>query len=443
MNYKNISGWYYDWQAKNPITKVTLHYNQKLVEKKDEKGKVIGSTWVALSDDEKDPDDKESPEPTVRACAYSKKPLCSSIAHENFNVSVANTWSEFGADPIGDMWNTVRPLAPYAKELFKGLGKLVENHNEEMANNKEAKTSWIGETLSKVVTKINEFQNSGKDDMIVDYMNRSLVVQGTRFSYYAGTGVAFGNLVMKFTLFPKWQPNGTFTNVYEQAAEIYPYIMGSFESEEMLKDTVFADFVKWQKPPGGFKSDMKNVDNVQEGTLKLKIGINYSIPNLVCEGAALDFSKQMVKDPTRINIDKGEGTSGFLSPLYCDVVINLRPATKFSDKSLIAFVSGSGVQVTRTKHERMMIDNLKSLKSGLDKEYEKYNSPATRERNRRDAHGDMYQRSMNIQGGTFKKPYDFDMAEAAAASKKADKISKGVESHLDILGFTKKLNSNQ
>ena len=91
--------------------------------------------------------------------------------------------------------------------------------------------------------------------------------------------------------------------------------------------------VAWQKPPGGFRANVKNVEIIQEGTLMLRFGAYYAITNLVIESANFNFSKQMTKkpDPTL----SGE----IISPLYCDVTLQLRPATKYSDKSLKKFVS--------------------------------------------------------------------------------------------------------
>jgi hypothetical protein len=87
------------------------------------------------------------------------------------------------------------------------------------------------------------------------------------------------------------------------------------------------------KTSWGFKANIKNVDVVQEGTLLLKFGAYYMIDNLVVENATFNFSKQMTKNPQGYH-NYGE----ILSPLYCEVTIQLRPATKYSDISLKKFV---------------------------------------------------------------------------------------------------------
>jgi hypothetical protein len=38
-----------------------------------------------------------------------------------------------------------------------------------------------------------------------EFLNSSLVVQGSRFTIYQGTNTDFANLSMKFTLFSDWE----------------------------------------------------------------------------------------------------------------------------------------------------------------------------------------------------------------------------------------------
>jgi hypothetical protein len=136
--------------------------------------------------------------------------------------------------------------------------------------------------------------------------------------------------------------------------KLYPYFIGQLEDFASATNTSGPDqegtvsnggVVKevanncfmFQRPPGGYETEMKDIDIVQKGTLKLKIGNYYEIANLVCSDIMLNFSKNMVKNPK-------EGT---LSPLFCDVAISLRPTTKFSDKSLRKFVGGN-TELTKT-----------------------------------------------------------------------------------------------
>jgi hypothetical protein len=242
-------------------------------------------------------------------------------------------------------------------------------------------------------------------------LNDHLVTQGTRFSYYAGSGTAFGGLGMKYTIFPKFDNVNGFVSVIEQIQQLYPYVNGKLETEtydavknaildwketvsgrnkikekgeawfnsainsvdkliddaktatgegevgkaeattawtnlkskfkeitdttlsiadDVIKAILDAGLLAWQKAPGGFKPYYKDIDIALQGTLKLRIGTQYSISSLLCQDVSLNFSKAMVKNP----ID------GTISPLYCDVTLNLIPATKFSNISLEKFVKG-------------------------------------------------------------------------------------------------------
>jgi hypothetical protein len=218
--------------------------------------------------------------------------------------------------------------------------------------------SRISRTLAKVMTAIDDkLQNPKSGIDITDYLNRALVVQGTRFSYYSGSGTSFGNLMMKFTLFPTF--NGTeYITVDKQVDKILPYCIGKYVTgtdglkvDDKETQNIIDNMIAWQKPPGGFKANVKNVDVIQEGTLMLRFGAYYAITNLVVENASFNFSKQMTKkpDPTL----SGE----ILSPLYCDVTIQLRPATKYSDKSLKEFVLSRG----STKTLKQVTTDLKKV----------------------------------------------------------------------------------
>lgn len=333
-NIKDISGWYYDLQRENRLISATLHPNKVL----------SGNDWVDAS-----PTDPDNPK-------YAKDPICSAIISEDFNVAVANNWSDFGGDMLGQMWESIKPLAPYADAAKGMIHKAVEQYNNMLASNKaddkgraarikESRLSrGLAEVMTRIDAKIND-PNSGVD--ITDYLNRALVVQGTRFSYYSGSGTSFGNLMMKFTIFPTYE-GSKFKTVDEQVEKLLPYCIGKFvagtdgiasdeeRNQEGSVANLIDNMVSWQKPPGGFKANIKNVDVVQEGTLLLKFGAYYTIDNLVVENATFNFSKQMTKDPNGYIT----GTS-IISPLYCDVTIQLRPATKYSDISLKKFVIGT------------------------------------------------------------------------------------------------------
>ena len=350
-NIKELSGWYYDLQRENRLISVTLHPNKILTNGK----------WGDVTKT-----DEDNPK-------YAEDPICSAIATEDFSVSVANSWSDFGGDMLGQMWESIKPLAPYADAAKGMIREAVSQYKSLMNSNnsddnkratriKESKMSkGLADMMIYLDDKLND-PNSGVD--ITDYLNRALVVQGTRFSYYSGSGTSFGNLMMKFTVFPTYK-GSKFVSVDDQVKELFPYCIGKFvggteglasDKERNTKGTaanLIDDMVSWQIPPGGFKANVKNVDVVQEGTLLLKFGAYYMVDNLVIENATFNFSKQMTKNP------EGYSFNGpLLSPLYCDVTIQLRPATKYSDVSLRKFVLGQERSTPGIKNiEQELIQN--------------------------------------------------------------------------------------
>ena len=96
-------------------------------------------------------------------------------------------------------------------------------------------------------------------------------------------------------------------------------------------DEYFHGLISWQKAPGGYNPSYKDIDAPQQGTLKLRIGTNYSISSLLCQDITMNFSKVMVKSPNEPEL---------LTPLYCDINLTLTPATMYSNKSLEDFIIG-------------------------------------------------------------------------------------------------------
>jgi hypothetical protein len=351
---KTLSGWYYDIQTdpnRSRLTCVSLHPNMR----------PEGSEWIDV-DYGADPDDNFGH-------PYALEPICTAIYNEDFNVSVANSWSDFGGDMLGQMWESIKPMAPYAdhiQNLIIEADQKYQNAKPELQG--KIQENFLSRGLANVVHNIAEKLKSGEVD-VAEYLNRSLVMQGTRFSYYSGTGTSFGNLAMKFTIFPTWNNQGEFETVNYQVSKILPYVMGKFITEDVLTTPDLDGIVGWQVPPGGFRADIKHVDNIQEGTLKLKFGAQFAITNLVCESASFSYSSQMVKCPEGARGYKLGGqddhddspievTPDLISPLYCDVVIQLRPATKYSDQSVRNFVFGRQTQETLKTVNRELNDNI-------------------------------------------------------------------------------------
>lgn len=424
-----MNGWYYDEQLFDPLTSITLHPNQK-----PEIKTINGSNHLVWrdftkseSDDEKYWKEGEGDDP-VTAGGYSLIPIARSIMTEDFNVALSNQWSPVnGDDMISGLWQQGRTIAPYLPIIDLGLDTAEEAIKEAQENKNEENK------VSNKITNILDFVVGGMKvgtKAIKEHINDHLVTQGTRFTYYSGTGTAFGNLSMKFTLFPEYRyynktattsrnfldlNNGnsflTFRSVQDQVSDLLPYINGDYDTDNPLeivrlalkayqkikKDTSedidkkfkelneklkskegliyekvgeggekvrtvmkkFNEWVQkvtdgaisiandvmdeiekrkligWQHPPGGYKPLYKDIDSVLQGTLKLKIGGAYTLSSLLCQDASFNFSKIMVK-----NI----GGNGGLSPLYCDVILNFIPATKFANKSLEDFIRGSRIK---------------------------------------------------------------------------------------------------
>ena len=190
-------------------------------------------------------------------------------------------------------------------------------------------------------------------------MNSNLIVQGTRFRYYSGTGISFGNLGMRFTIFPKWVGPNEFLTVNQQLEKLFPYAIGKYESlhfttenENGEKEVHASDILGWQRPPAGYRADYKDIDNkALKGTLKLRIGAFYVLESLVCEGLSFSLSRQMVKKPLGAGysgVNAGEDrlvklsntdTVAF-SPLFAEVNLVLQPSTKYSDIVMRDFIYG-------------------------------------------------------------------------------------------------------
>lgn len=450
----HVHGFYYDEELDNPLLTMTLHPNRKYnnydgklsdiiknLDKhgnyvdftggqavtRDSEGKVIenydendtsistaavDNLWSDFPDEECE-EDADSRKGVKHK--YWKKPIARAILNEDFNIDVQNIWTNFGGDPIGDIWNQQKSKAPYAEFMADALrmisAKTQDYIDKKVAENggDEKSTRWLQfiSNMTKGGAEIKETQRK--------YYNRSLVVNGTKFTYYSQQNINFNNMVMKYTIFPNWDTNGNtsqFISVFDQVELLLPYVMGDYipvyevrELANKLKnlDTTssandssitggakkvgkgigeaalepgpsgqsFADLVEdmasWQLPPGGFEPDLKYIDNVQKGTLKLRFGSFYSLDNLVISGCNFNFSKTLVKNPT------AKDGKNLLSPLWCDVTLQLRPATLFSKESFMRFVKGDGTQKTREALETRMKESLDQIKNDSKLKLEEWN----------------------------------------------------------------------
>lgn len=344
---KQISGFYYDQQCRSRELTVTLHPNQILTGETDESDDA--PKWGNV----KDPDEDTYPEPTAITNSdkspivnykYSKTPIATAIINEDFSIDIANHWSDFGGDAIGGMWNQNRAMGPYLKQTVNFLNSITKTtddyikgksqdkgFNSDLGKNLVTGLKWLAE---KVGGSLSEQQK---------YLSRALVVQGTRFSYYGGTEINMNNLGMKYTIFPTIDGDNNFLTVYDQIKKLLPYVIGDYipvviDAGDEVKKAI-REFASWQLPPGGFEADLRDVDIVQKGTLKLRLGSFYYIDNLVINGCQLQMSKQMVKNPL-VGENSVAAADKKYSPLFCEVSLSFKPASKFSRNSLDRFISG-------------------------------------------------------------------------------------------------------
>ena len=377
MEENRKSCWYYDDQLDNRLTSISLHANTVCVNGK----------WMLAKNN-------------IDAGGYLLEPLCRSVMGEDFNVSIANTWSDIGGDPISGMVNDImHAAAPYANGIQRAVEEIGKKANEwGAANPAEVVTDEkTGKKKSKfsIAHQVKGFADWVKDkndkygDGLIDFMNSNLIVQGTRFMYYGGTGLSFGNLGMRFTIFPQWVGENQFLTVNQQLEKLFPYSIGKYEplvfttEVEGKKQTHASDILGWQRPPAGYRAEYKDIDlKALQGSLKLRIGAFYVLESLVCESLTFALSRQMVKKPlgakyVGVNTGTiGEGSTEQLdkittdtiafSPLYAEVNLMLRPATKYSDIAMRDFIYGLNIGSTERVSQNEAAQGLdKKIKTNL------------------------------------------------------------------------------
>lgn len=246
------------------------------------------------------------------------KLLAIAIFNDNFDFEIGNSWTDFGGDPLGSLWNsTVNPMAPYVGSAIDKLGPalkdLLGKWNTNYNNNLGRKVA------TGVKGMLNNIIDNGKD-----YANKNLVVQGTRFVYYSGTDIQMGNMMMKFTLFHEDK-----TPVTDQLGKLMPYIIGDFKpmggtSDEEVNKVL--SMIGWQDPPGGFKAGYKNVDTIQEGTVMLEFGRMFKIDNLVIKSGSFSLSRVRAKS-----------RAGVFSPLSADISLTFQFAGMITKNKLLEY----------------------------------------------------------------------------------------------------------
>lgn len=322
---------------------------------------------------------------------YAIEPIASAVLNEDFKVSITNTFSKLGGDPLGQFINSAKsalPLMETAKAFLEKISEKTKKTSEEWK--KEGRDTSKIDVLGQFLSKAANW--AGMNSAI---MNRAIVFQGARFSYYGGTGVAFDNVALNYTIFPYWDLEDRdetgfpkFKTVYDQLEILLPYVIGDFvpltfaetvrdgsetKAVTFLKDAtddlkaVASSFGSWQLPPAGFEALGKDIDVVQKGTLKLKIGTNYSIENIIISSCNFSLSKHLIKHPqisAAVGDSKRDATQ-FLTPAFCDVQLALKPVSMASKNSLLRFMRGEGNVSDKVKVFDQHQANIRSLEENL------------------------------------------------------------------------------
>lgn len=330
-----FSGFYYDAQISSPELTMTLHPNTLYTGEPPLYWDLVEN----LGETERDSD------------GYLKDPIAKAIITEDFQLAAGNSWEDGGImDDLTGLFNQVKGMAPFADYVSQKFSGMTRDGEPVVGNTGDDTATAVQGALNKVPGAL-----SGLLQKASQYANRALVVQGTRFSMYNGSNVAFSNMVMKYTLFSDWGEDGVFRSCIDKIKGntdkgepgILNYVVGKYvtwNSEEGTNGPdgsdndkeIWNQFLGWQIPPGGFKADLKNIDNIQMGTLKIVFGGMYAIHNLVIQDAQFTFSKQMIKVPDSSNLNSVD-----IAPMYCDVQLTLKPASKYTANSIIKAIDGS------------------------------------------------------------------------------------------------------
>ena len=114
---------------------------------------------------------------------YTREAICSAVLNEDFRVNVSNNFSKRGGDPLGEFINSAKSALPIMEEVGNFLKSIAKKTSETSENwKKEGKDTSAIDTLGKYLTMASGWGNMNKA-----LMNRAIVFQGARFSYFGGT----------------------------------------------------------------------------------------------------------------------------------------------------------------------------------------------------------------------------------------------------------------
>lgn len=339
------TGFYFDAQLKDPMLTLTLHPNTELSggEWKKPEGALLEKT---MGEQEWD--------------CYRLKPIAKAIMTEDFSYSITNNFTDFqGGNVLESLFETAKPYATIAGKISDAVKKgVISLDGDDLGSAAVGFLNNMGSKISKYAGKAEQF------------LNKSLVVQGSRFTYYNGTSFSVNNMEMKFTLFSDWD-EGNYITVEDQLEEIRPYVMGTYsDSSEFWNNTLGEDstlgkglsqYIGMQSPPGGFAMSAQNLNTILKGTLRLNIGGRFALSNLVIKNMGVSISKAMAKNPTK---------PGATNPLYAEVTLQLAPASMIIDSGLSKILTHEGmkeqfIESSTNMYKEYLNKNIKTLKETL------------------------------------------------------------------------------
>ena len=350
-----------------------------------------------------------------------------------------------GTTSIESAFNQMKNMAPYNKETGAALenlgGALIEHFGRK---NGKGIANWTGDKLQMLGQSLKASSNK-LNDVLIQQGTRFSYYGGTnttfgnlsmRFTLFADWiwDEIIGDFVFKTVhdqlreIYPytvgKYHPinldNLQESDIYRNDEE------GNFRKVVDESEKALQTFFGWQQPPAGFEADIRSLDTCQKGTLRLVLGGYYTAENLVISGMNINFSKTLTKIPPNgrtynyvagnggygtglkdietIN-EKGEKEQSFvytkywrdgdkfsnyelgvtdtseLTPLYADVSISLRPASSYSDQSIIHFSSNGGKgkansNIAKLRDESLQREKMKKREKeteGWEKKHKKRN----------------------------------------------------------------------
>lgn len=263
---------------------------------------------------------------------YEDEIIAKAIWTENFEFSTSNSWTNF--ESIGNaaesLWAKVKPFAGYAST--------AQNVLNDMRSKGQFERSSSDSKATQLMKGLGNWLSDNRN--MTTIMNRSLIVQGTRFIYFGGSSVDMGNLMMKYTImYDPAAPAGQ-RSVREQLAKLMPYCIGDFKNTKELAGGSsdgkgILSLIGWQSPPGGFEATWKNVDTQGRGTLKLVFGGDGIISgNSGHQEGDFEIDNLVVKDwnvsMSRVSVKGGVNRD----PLYADVTLTFQLAGFITERKL-------------------------------------------------------------------------------------------------------------